>query len=86
MWFSYRRGDGSSYQIGTSKKTLNSPWQEVQPILSVTNSGNDWDSEMKEYPFVWKHKGQIYMLYNGNSFGKSGFGIATANFETNHDV
>ena len=28
------------------------------------------------YPFVLEHKGEIYMLYNGNQYGKEGFGIA----------
>jgi uncharacterized protein with PIN domain len=28
------------------------------------------------YPFVFDHKGSRYMLYNGNDFGKTGFGIA----------
>ena len=29
-----------------------------------------WDSEMIAYPFVFDHKGNRYMLYNGNSYGK----------------
>jgi hypothetical protein len=28
------------------------------------------------YPFVFEHKGKIYMLYNGNDYGKEGFGLA----------
>ena len=35
-----------------------------------------WDSEMIEYPFVFEHKNKRYMLYNGNHYGKTGFGIA----------
>jgi hypothetical protein len=31
---------------------------------------------MIEYPFVFDHKGQRYMLYNGNDYGKTGFGLA----------
>ena len=30
-----------------------------------------------EHPFVFVHKEQRYMLYNGNGFGESGFGLAT---------
>ena len=31
---------------------------------------------MIEYPFVFDHKGQRYMLYNGNGNGQTGFGLA----------
>jgi hypothetical protein len=31
---------------------------------------------MIEYPFVLRHKNEIYMLYNGNGYGKTGFGLA----------
>jgi hypothetical protein len=31
---------------------------------------------MIEYPFVFDHDGHRYMLYNGNEYGKSGFGLA----------
>ncbi len=31
---------------------------------------------MIEYPFVFDHKCNRYMLYNGNSYGKTGFGLA----------
>ncbi len=52
------------------------PW-----VLRLTENGLDvsssgWDSEMVEYPFVFDHSGSRYMLYNGNSYGKTGFGIA----------
>ena len=47
----------------------------------LQNSGIDvsktgWDSEMICYPFVFEHKGNKYMLYNGNDYGKDGFGLA----------
>ena len=31
---------------------------------------------MIAYPYVYRHRGQIYMLYAGNGFGESGFGYA----------
>ena len=31
---------------------------------------------MIEYPFVFDHDGSRYMLYNGNGYGKTGFGLA----------
>jgi hypothetical protein len=29
-----------------------------------------------EYPWVFRHEGATYMLYNGNGYGRTGFGIA----------
>jgi hypothetical protein len=40
------------------------------------NCSKGWDSLMIEYSFVYKHDGKLYMLYNGNGFGESGFGYA----------
>ena len=42
--------------------------------IDVSDDG--WDSEMICYPFVFDHKGERYMLYNGNDYGKTGFGLA----------
>ena len=44
--------------------------------MGIDVSEEGWDSEMIAYPFVWEHKGQRYMAYNGNGFGRSGFGYA----------
>ncbi|MDR0233611.1 MAG: hypothetical protein LBI31_02235 [Zoogloeaceae bacterium] len=32
--------------------------------------------EMIEYSIVFDHGRQRYMLYNGNGYGKTGFGLA----------
>jgi hypothetical protein len=42
--------------------------------IDVSNTG--WDSEMICYPCVFEHKGTKYMLYNGNGYGRTGFGLA----------
>ena len=31
---------------------------------------------MISYPFIFDHKGDRLMLYNGNEYDKSGFGLA----------
>jgi hypothetical protein len=37
---------------------------------------DDWDAGMQCYPNIFHLNGEIYLLYNGNQFGKFGFGIA----------
>jgi len=36
----------------------------------------EWDSDMMCYPHLMEINNKVYMLYNGNNFGKDGFGLA----------
>ena len=76
MWFSFRSGSGEKYRIGyaTSNEGLN--WTLDLDKAGISVSDNEWDSEMIEYPFVFDHDGNRYMVYNGNGYGKTGFGLA----------
>jgi len=78
MWYSYRSGGGKKYRIGYASSLDGIKWgKEEDSGIDVSESG--WDSEMIEYPFVFDHKGQRFMLYNGNDYGKTGFGLAALN-------
>lgn len=81
MWFSYRGGPGTKYRIGYAVSTDGKVWHLKLPDVGIDVSPNGWDSEMIEYPFVFDHKDQRYMLYNGNQYGKSGFGLAVLSRE-----
>lgn len=76
MWFSYRSGSGETYRIGhaVSKNTEDGAWVFTEDDITVSSHG--WDSQMIEYPFVFDHGGDRYMLYNGNGYGATGFGLA----------
>lgn len=75
MWFSYRSGDGTKYRIGYAHSIDGIIWDRKKDSgIDVSKDG--WDSEMICYPFVFNHKGTRYMLYNGNGYGKAGFGLA----------
>jgi hypothetical protein len=76
MWFSYRGGHGAKYRIGYASSKDGREWQLRLDEAGVDVSADGWDSEMIEYPFVLEHKGVRYMLYNGNGYGKTGFGLA----------
>ena len=72
MWFCAR---GKAYRIYYAESSDGISWHRTaEPDMEVSDSG--WDSEMVEYPFVFDHEGHRYMLYAGNDFGKTGFGIA----------
>ncbi|MDH3536512.1 MAG: hypothetical protein OER87_12265 [Gammaproteobacteria bacterium] len=76
MWFSYRSGSGQKYRIGYAYSEDGASWDLALEHSGVDVSPAGWDSDMIEYPYVLVHKDQEYMLYNGNGYGKSGFGIA----------
>jgi hypothetical protein len=73
MWYSFR---GQAYRIGYAESEDGRQWKRLDSHVGIDVSTTGWDSEMIEYPFVFDHKGQRYMLYNGNGFGKTGFGLA----------
>jgi hypothetical protein len=76
MWFSFRSGSGEKYRIGFAKSNDALIWTLDLESAGISVSDSGWDSEMIEYPFVFDHLGQRYMLYNGNGYGKTGFGLA----------
>lgn len=73
MWYSVR---GKSYRIGYAESDNGREWKRLDTEAGINVSNLGWDSEMIEYPFVFDHMRNRYMLYNGNGYGKTGFGLA----------
>ena len=77
MWYSYRASEKSQkYRIGMSVSTDGYTWTRKDDDVGIDVSAEGWDAGSIEYPNVFIHKNQLYMLYNGNDYGKTGFGIA----------
>lgn len=76
MWFSYRGAPGVAYRIGYARSADGIDWELDLENAGIAVSAHGWDSEMIEYPFVFDHAGRRYMLYNGNGYGCTGFGLA----------
>jgi hypothetical protein len=82
MWYSYRgfkdyrTNTDQSYRIGYAESVDGIKWIRKDDAAGIDLSEDDWDSEMIAYPCVYEHRGQKYMIYNGNGFGKTGFGYA----------
>jgi len=80
MWFSARGTKNSStYRICFAESTNGIQWIRKDDEVGIDVSLTGWDAEMIEYPFVFDYKGSRLMLYNGNGYGKSGFGLALLN-------
>lgn len=73
MWYGYR---GPKYRIGYAESTDGKHFERMDDKVGITVSPEGWDSEMVCYPNVFDFKGQRYLLYCGNEYGKAGFGLA----------
>lgn len=82
MWYSYRgsvgfrQGGRDSYKLGYAYSADLKNWTRADDQSGITLSDSGWDSEMMEYPSIISLNGDILMFYNGNGFGKKGFGYA----------
>ena len=73
MWLCAR---GPSYRICYAESADGVVWERHDDQVGIDVSPEGWDSEMIEYPCVFDHKGERYMLYNGRDYGLTGFGLA----------
>jgi hypothetical protein len=69
---------GRTYRIFHAQSNDGIEWNSEpnRPVLDL--EPGSWDSEMTCYPCVFEHLGRHYLLYNGNDYGRDGFGIAVA--------
>jgi len=82
MWYCFRgskdfRDGNEGYRVGYAESNDGLKWIRKDNQSGITTSKRGWDSKMLAYPEVFEVNGNYYMLYNGNSFGKDGFGYAT---------
>jgi hypothetical protein len=74
MWFSFDAGEG--YRIGSAESEDGSAWTRLDSVAEAGPPRGDWDSDAQAYPWVFRHSGRLHMLYNGNDYGRQGFGLA----------
>lgn len=82
MWYSYRKtldyrnNRNNSYKIGYAESEDGCSWQRKDGEAGIGLSDSGWDSDMICYNSVFEEGNKKYMLYNGNTFGKTGVGLA----------
>lgn len=72
----YRTGREHSYRFGYAESPDGISWTRRDEEAGIGRSEDGWDSEMVEYCYLWKRGGGDYLFYNGNGFGRTGFGYA----------
>lgn len=82
MFFCYRQSFDSrknrerGYRIGHAYSDDLLKWTRDDDEPAIEVSEGAWDSDMLCYPHVFELNGEVYLLYNGNEFGRYGFGLA----------
>ena len=76
MWYCYVYDD-QKYRMGYAESLDFKNWKrkDDEAGLKLGKVG-DFDSEMTCYPNLFSVNNSLFMLYNGNQYGKEGFGIA----------
>lgn len=74
MWYSINTS--GKYRIGYAESPDGLAWTRKDDMAGISPSASGWDSDEIEYAAVFDHEGELYMLYNGNGYGKSGLGFA----------
>ncbi len=84
MVFCYRKAydfhanKTNSYRLGYAVSEDLVTWRRSDEDLNFARPDTGWDSEMMCYPNLFSTGGDVYLLYNGNEFGRHGFGLAKA--------
>ena len=82
MYFCYRHATDfrmnrlRGYRLGYAWSDDLRTWTRADAAAGIDVSADGWDSDMLCYPHVFWCNEQAYMLYNGNAFGRHGFGVA----------
>jgi hypothetical protein len=82
MWYSKRNIDGfrinpiNGYRGGYAESRDGISWLRKDAGFGLEISKEGWDAEAIAYPYVFRLNERLIMLYNGNGFGKTGFGYA----------
>lgn len=74
--FGFRTDKRHAYRLGYAYSEDMKTWTRADAQLGIELGSEGWDSEMMCYPNVFEMDEDIYLLYNGNEFGRHGFGVA----------
>lgn len=64
------------YRLGFAVSSDGLNWTRKDEDIGIDLSESGWDSEMMAYPCFLALKEKKYLFYNGNNYGRGGFGYA----------
>lgn len=78
MWYSYVPAGTREYVIGYAESSDGIRFERKDELAGIETSAGGFDSHALAYPAVFRHDGALFMLYNGDGNGRTGFGLAVA--------
>lgn len=73
MWYCRRF---PTYSLGYAESKDGGVWVRQDDALRFLGPRSDWEATSMAYPAVFDCAARRYMLYNGNGYGRTGFGLA----------
>ena len=71
-----KKRNNFDYLPGYAESADGIHWIRKDSRIGIAPSKTGWDSKMVCYPSLIQYEDRIYMFYNGNDMGKTGFGYA----------
>jgi predicted GH43/DUF377 family glycosyl hydrolase len=84
MWYSrrdiveFRTQQTRGYRGGYAQSTDGVSWERMDEAFGLRPQASGWDAEAIAYPYCLRLGERLLMFYNGNGFGRTGFGVAEA--------
>jgi len=75
MWYSIRTA-AKGYRLGYAESSNGKTWTRLDHLAGLDVSEDGWDSQMVCYCSVVRTREAWIMFYNGNDYGRTGFGAA----------
>lgn len=69
----FREDSANAYRIGYA--ISEDMWSWFRNDAKIQMPIEEWNNEMQCYPNIFIMDGEVFVLYNGNHFGKNGFGL-----------
>ncbi len=73
--FDFRTNKERGYRLGHAWSDDLINWNRDDSQAPIGTAG-EWDADMQCYPHIFACDNHVYLLYNGNEFGRLGFGVA----------
>jgi hypothetical protein len=74
--YDFRTDPSRGYRLGYAWSEDLRSWHRDDDALGLTGGTGAWDADMQCYPHWCRVGDAVYLLYNGNAFGRDGFGAA----------
>jgi hypothetical protein len=76
-WRDFRQSSPNSYRFVYARSTDGDTWTRDPDAIEIdpADTADGWDSEMRCYPWLVEDKQRRLLFYNGNDFGRHGFGV-----------